>query len=68
MAYAMERSGVAEDLYNMMYLWMGRLRGGLAIGTVLICTVIAAMSGISGVGTSYNGTHCFALNAQAQLW
>lgn len=47
MANILERSGVADDLYDAMYKWMGPLRGGLAIGTVLICTVFAAMSGLS---------------------
>lgn len=48
MAYILERSNVAEDLYGMMYLWFGSLRGGLAIGTLVICTIFAAMCGISG--------------------
>ncbi|MBA7710948.1 C4-dicarboxylate TRAP transporter large permease protein DctM [subsurface metagenome] len=51
MANMLERSGVAEDLYAMMYRWIGRLRGGLAIGTVLISTVIAAMVGLSSAAT-----------------
>lgn len=48
MALILERTGLARSLYRMMYLWMGGLRGGLAIGTVVICTVFAAMVGISG--------------------
>jgi tripartite ATP-independent transporter DctM subunit len=51
MANMLERSGVAEDLYTMMYRWAGPLRGGLAVGTVFICTVFAAMSGVSAAGT-----------------
>ena len=51
MAHMLERSGIADDLYNMMYTWMGPLRGGLAMGTVLICTLFAAMAGISGAAT-----------------
>jgi len=51
MAMILERSGVADDLYTMMHRWLGGLRGGLASGTVLICTVFAAMSGISGAAT-----------------
>jgi len=34
-----------------MYHWLGQLRGGLAAGTVLICTLFAAMVGISGAST-----------------
>jgi tripartite ATP-independent transporter DctM subunit len=51
MANVLERSGIADSLYKMMYYWMGRLRGGLAMGTVLICTLFAAMTGISGAAT-----------------
>ena len=47
MANIMERSNIADNLYTMMYKWFGQLRGGLAMGTVLICTIFAAMSGIS---------------------
>ena len=36
MAMILERSGVANDLYEMMYVWFGGLRGGLAIGTVVM--------------------------------
>ena len=48
MGTLLERSGIAEDMYSMIYQWMGPVRGGLAMGTVLICTVVAAMTGISG--------------------
>ncbi len=51
MANILERSGVAEDLYDMMYQWLGGIRGGLAIGTIAICAIFAAMSGISAVAT-----------------
>jgi len=51
MATILERSGIAEAMFAAAYRWMGSLRGGLAIGTVLICTVFAAMSGISGAAT-----------------
>jgi tripartite ATP-independent transporter DctM subunit len=47
---------VAADLYDMMHQWFGGLRGGLAIGTVLICVIFAAMSGISGAAVVTMGT------------
>lgn len=55
MAMLLERAGVADDMYTMMHRWMAGLRGGLAMGTVGICTVFAAMSGISGAATSSMG-------------
>ena len=48
MGTILQESGIAEDLYEMMYRWMGRVRGGLAIGTIIVCTVFAAMAGVSG--------------------
>mgnify|MGYP003673227231 CR=1 FL=1 len=56
MAMLLERSGVAHDLYRMMHLWWGGVRGGLAIGTVAICAIFAAMSGISGAAVVTMGT------------
>ena len=47
MACVLEKSGVAEDLYAFMYQALGPVRGGLSMGTVLICAVIAAMSGVT---------------------
>lgn len=51
MGAMLQKAGIADDMYNMMYHWMGALRGGLAAGTVLICTLFAAMVGISGAAT-----------------
>lgn len=51
MGSILESSGVVDDLYTMMHKWFGSLRGGLAIGTVLICTVFGAMSGVSAAAT-----------------
>ncbi|HQQ11388.1 MAG TPA: TRAP transporter large permease subunit, partial [Synergistales bacterium] len=55
MATVLERSGVAEDLFEMMYRWSGGVRGGLAVGTVFACTLIAAMSGIASTGVVVMG-------------
>jgi tripartite ATP-independent transporter DctM subunit len=46
MGVMLERSGIAEKLYDALYLWLGGLRGGLAIVTVLMGTIIAATVGI----------------------
>lgn len=50
MAAMLERSGVADDLYDAIHKWFGMVPGGLAIGTVIICTIFAAMSGVSAAG------------------
>ncbi|MFZ5584460.1 MAG: TRAP transporter large permease [Thermodesulfobacteriota bacterium] len=51
MANVLKFSGLADELYEIVYRWMGRLRGGLAMGTVAICAVFAAMAGISSAAT-----------------
>lgn len=56
MAMLLERTGVAHALYQMMHLWWGGVRGGLAIGTVVICTIFAAMVGVSGAAVVTMGT------------
>ena len=47
MGMVLQHSGVAEEAYDIMYKWIGQLRGGLAIGTVAVCTIFAACVGIS---------------------
>jgi tripartite ATP-independent transporter DctM subunit len=51
MGTVLQESGIADAIYEMFYRWMGGLRGGLAIGTVVICTIFAAIMGISGAST-----------------
>jgi len=48
MACIMERSGVAKDLYNAMYIFSGNLPGGVAMQTVVVAMIMAAMTGIIG--------------------
>ena len=48
MAALLQKSKVIEDLYDTMHHWFGPLRGGLTIGTVAICTVAGAMTGVAG--------------------
>lgn len=55
MALLLQRSDVIRDLYIAMELWFGRVRGGLAIGTVVICLVMAAMTGVVGAAVTAMG-------------
>ena len=48
MASLMERTGVARDLYRAMHVWAGGLRGGLAVQTLFVAIIMAAMTGIIG--------------------
>lgn len=55
MATMLGRSGITDDLYEMMHRLMGSLRGGLAMGTVLVGTGFAAMCGVSAASTTAMG-------------
>ncbi|MGR3366423.1 MAG: TRAP transporter large permease [Sagittula sp.] len=48
MAALLDRSGIARDLFDAMKLIGGRLRGGVAVQTIFVAVVLAAMSGIIG--------------------
>jgi len=51
MGCLLEVSGIGEDLYEFAYRTLGRIGGGLAIGTVGICAIFAAMVGSSAPAT-----------------
>jgi len=48
MASILERSGVAEDLFNAMAVISGNIRGGVAVQTTLVAVIMAAMTGVVG--------------------
>ncbi len=48
MAALLDRSGIARDLFEAMRLVGGRMRGAVAIQTVFVAVILAAMSGIIG--------------------
>lgn len=48
MASILERAGIAEDLFDAMSIFAGNLRGGVAIQTVVVAVILAAMSGVMG--------------------
>ncbi|RJR27272.1 MAG: TRAP transporter large permease subunit [Desulfobacteraceae bacterium] len=48
MACILERSGIIEDLYELVYQWFGVLKGGVATATIFACTMLAAMVGVIG--------------------
>ncbi len=56
MGYILSESGIAEDLYKMLHVWFGRLRGGLALGTILLMVIISAMNGLSVAGMAIGAT------------
>lgn len=55
MAAILQKSQIIDDLYAAMETWFGDLSGGLAIGTVVICTIMAAMTGVVGAAVAAMG-------------
>ena len=55
MGAMLERSEVADRLYGSLHLAMGGLKGGLAIVTVVICTMFAACTGVIGASVTTMG-------------
>lgn len=55
MGAALEKSGIADRLFEAIHIWTRRLPGGLAIATVLMCIVFAASSGVIGATESVVG-------------
>ncbi len=56
MGYILSESGIAEDLYKMLHVWFGRVRGGLAVGTIFLMVIISAMNGLSVAGMAIGAT------------
>ena len=56
MGYVLSESGIADDLYQMFHVWFGGLKGGLAVGTILLMVVISAMNGLSVAGMAIGAT------------
>jgi tripartite ATP-independent transporter DctM subunit len=46
MGTILEKSGVAEGVYQSLYELFGPVRGGLAIATVVTCTIFASCTGV----------------------
>jgi tripartite ATP-independent transporter DctM subunit len=46
MGTILEKSGVAEKVYQSLYELFGPVRGGLAIATIVTCTIFAACTGV----------------------
>jgi tripartite ATP-independent transporter DctM subunit len=56
MGYILSESRIADDLYRMFHVWMGGLRGGLAVGTIGLMVLVSAMNGLSVAGMAIGAT------------
>ena len=56
MGYVLSESRLADDLYRMFHVWMGPIRGGLALGTICLMVLVSAMNGLSVAGMAIGAT------------
>ena len=49
-------SGLGEAMFHAIHVLTGRIRGGLAIGVIAVCSIMGAMVGIIGAGIMTAGT------------
>lgn len=56
MGQILVRSGLGEAMFHAAHVLAGRLRGGLAIGVIVVCALIGAMVGIIGAGIMTAGS------------
>jgi len=50
------RSGLGEAMFHAVHVLAGRIRGGLAIGVIIVCSLMGAMVGIIGAGIMTAGS------------
>ena len=56
MGYMLSESGMASNLYRLFHVWFGPVRGGLALGTIGLMVLIAALNGLSVAGMAIGAT------------
>ena len=56
MGYMLSESGIATNLYRLFHVWAGPVRGGLALGTIGLMVLIAALNGLSVAGMAIGAT------------
>ncbi|NLO96460.1 MAG: TRAP transporter small permease subunit, partial [Peptococcaceae bacterium] len=47
LGFVLHKSGMAEDIFAFARAWVGGLPGGLAVATIVVCGIFAAVSGSS---------------------
>ncbi len=55
MGNMLQQSGIADDLFQAIHVWLGRIKGGLAAATIVLCTILAAMIGTVGADVTITG-------------
>ncbi len=55
MGNMLQKSGIANDLFQAFHVWVGKVRGGIAAATIVLCTLLAAMIGTVGADVTITG-------------
>jgi len=55
MGIMVEKSGMSTELFNSLYLWLGGVRGGLAVATIWFGTILAATVGVIAASVTMLG-------------
>jgi len=55
MGIMVEKSGVSKQLFDTLYLWLGGIRGGLAVATIWFGTILAATVGVIAASVTMLG-------------
>jgi tripartite ATP-independent transporter DctM subunit len=50
MAGILQSSGITDDLFDAIWKWLGGVRGGLAVASVVAITILSAMTGVGATG------------------
>lgn len=58
MGCILEGAGTVERMFHALHVWSGRIRGGLAVGTLVASTILAAMVGVIGAEIVVLGLIC----------
>jgi tripartite ATP-independent transporter DctM subunit len=55
MGIMVEKSGMSSELFSSLYLWLGGIRGGLAVATIWFGTILAATVGVIAASVTMLG-------------
>ncbi len=52
MGLIVQQSGIADKMYQALYVWLGGFRGGLGIATIILGTIVACTVGLVAAATT----------------
>ena len=55
MGSMLDASGVADKAFGVLNQWLKNFKGGLGVGTILLCTMFAACTGVVGASVTAMG-------------